>query len=129
MVETDVPTDLLDLKLDLLSFYSSSTENRGSHGPNMALLAILANPEVKAFRKAHNIGPASDDSVMPGDAMSGKPIVYGKLKEVTVSQALDYVLQRHGRKSLRADVRHNVRWRIVREKRGTSRLSHSHLSV
>jgi hypothetical protein len=98
MVETDVPTDILDFKVHHLSFFSSAdpSGNRASHGPHMALLAILMNPEVRAFREAHNIGPDSEFSSgfsMPGDAMSNKPIVYGNLDDVTVSQALDHVLQ------------------------------------
>ena len=92
MAETDVPTDLLDLKIDHLAFYSSLDDNTLSHGANMALMAIETNPEVRAFRKAHHIGP-DFIGIMPGDAASGKPVVYGKLENVTVSQAMDRILQ------------------------------------
>jgi hypothetical protein len=91
MVETGVPTDLLDFEIHHLSFHGYSPES--SHGPGVALLAILANPEVQAFRKANNIGPNPDSFSVPGDSFSGKPIVYGDLDDVTVSQALDYVLR------------------------------------
>jgi hypothetical protein len=93
MVATDVPKDLLELKIHDLRFYSATEENPLSHGANMALMAIEMNPEVKAFRKKYNIEPTSDGFLMPGDAASGKPTVYGHLKDVTVSQALDYILQ------------------------------------
>jgi len=94
MVETDVPTDLLNFRIHHLSFYPSDTSASDPvQGPRMALIAILGNPEVRAFQKANNIGPNSEFFTVPGDALSGKPIVYGNLDDVTVSQALDYVLQ------------------------------------
>ena len=92
MTATDVPTDLLDFKIHDLSFYSHNGNNSLSHGANMALMAILMNPEVRAFRKAHGIGPNPDMFMMPGDAASGR-VLYGHLQDVTVSQALDYILQ------------------------------------
>jgi hypothetical protein len=95
MVETDVPTNLLDFRIHHLTFFSSTdtVSNQFSHGPRAALIAVLANPEVRAFRKAHNLGPNPDAFPAPGDAGSGKYIVYGKLDEVTVSEALDHVLK------------------------------------
>jgi hypothetical protein len=92
MVETDVLTDFLDFKIKHLAFYSSLGDNTLSHGANMALMAIEVNPEVRAFREAHHIGPNFNGN-MPGDAASGKPVVYGKLEGVTVSKALDRILQ------------------------------------
>jgi hypothetical protein len=100
MAERDVPTDLLDVKISHISFAPNEPVTNmlsGSdmlHGPNVAVQAILQTPEVKAFRKAHNIGPFSATFETPGDAGSTeKPIVSGDLDNVTVSQALDYVLQ------------------------------------
>ena len=49
-----------------------------------------------AFGQAHNIGglPSPDTSLMmPGDCCGGGRIVHGELDDVTVSQALDYVLE------------------------------------
>lgn len=93
MTATDVPMDLLDFKIHDMQFYSPSEDNSLSHGPNMGLIAIEMNPEVRAFRKAHDIGPNGDGFVMPGNAGSGTLVVYGHLTDVTVSQALDYILQ------------------------------------
>jgi hypothetical protein len=93
MNATDVPTDLLDFKIHDMPFYSASEDTSMSRGANMAVLAIEMNPEVRAFRKAHGIHPYGDGFVGPGDASSGTLVVYGHLKDVTVSQALDYILQ------------------------------------
>jgi len=97
MVETDVPSDLLNVKIHHLSFYrSDASENDPVHGPGMALRAILETPEVMTFGKAHNIGglPSPDKMhILPGDCCGGGRIVHGELDDVTVSQALDYVLQ------------------------------------
>jgi hypothetical protein len=91
MVEADVPSDLLDVKIHHFRFPA------GYHGPGMAEIAILKTPEVIAFRKAHNIGPEYDWDPrfsMPTDGgFTHKPSVSGELDDVTVRQALDYVLQ------------------------------------
>jgi hypothetical protein len=94
MVETDTPTDILEVKIRHLSFPDGPV----SHGPRMALRAILMTPEVIAFRRAHGIGPLDElrgggsFAILPGDSSSG-PIVSGELDDVTVAQALDYVLR------------------------------------
>lgn len=90
IAEADVPSDLLNFKIHHLSFEVFPPES--SHGPGVAVMAIQANPEVMAFRKAHNIGPNADHFMLPGDAGSPSPIVSGELNDITVSQALDYVL-------------------------------------
>jgi len=91
MIEDDVPTDLLDVKIRHISFASGPM----SHGANMALIQILALPEVEAFKKAHNIGPPEENAfIYPGAAGNeNTAIVSGDLQNVTVSQALDYVLK------------------------------------
>jgi hypothetical protein len=91
MIETDVPSDLLDVKISHISFTVHAPANVGN-GANSALILILSTPEVKAFRKAHNIGPLGDAFPAPGNSGSGRR-AYGELDNVTVSQALDYVLQ------------------------------------
>ncbi|MGD0567496.1 MAG: hypothetical protein ABSA78_03745 [Candidatus Sulfotelmatobacter sp.] len=94
MIEKDVPTDLLNFKIHHLSFFpSDASASDPVHGPQMAVLAILENPEVMAFRKAHNIGPFADRFSLPGNCCGGGRIMHGELDDVTVSQALDYVLQ------------------------------------
>jgi hypothetical protein len=95
MVETDVPNDLLDVKISHISFRFHAPPNE-YNGPNSALILILNTPEVKAFMKAHNIGPLGDTLPLPGNSGSGAGLgrrVYGELNNVTVAQALDYVLQ------------------------------------
>lgn len=91
MIEDDVPTDLLNVKIRHISFASGDM----SHGANMALIQILMLPEVEAFKKAHNIGPPEENAfIFPGNAGDpGTPTVSGDLENVTVSQALDYVLK------------------------------------
>jgi hypothetical protein len=93
-VERNIPTDLLNFKIHHLSFFpSGAAESDPVHGPQMAVIAILDNPEVKAFRKAHDIGPLDDYHASPGNCCHGGLVVQGELNDVTVSQALDYVLQ------------------------------------
>lgn len=94
MVEDDVPMDLLGVKIRHLSFNVSGPDADSWHGPHMALLAILWTPEVTAFKKAHNIGPFENGVMLPGDASDpGTPSISGELENVTVAQALDYVLK------------------------------------
>jgi hypothetical protein len=92
MVESDVPSDLLDVKIRHISFNVSGPAAKMLGGPNTALQIILSTPEVRAFRRAKSIGPFSDGFPLPGDSGS-KPPVSGELDNVTVSQALDYVLE------------------------------------
>jgi hypothetical protein len=94
MMERDIPTDLLNFKIHHLSFFpSDAAQSDPVHGPQMAVLAIEDNPEVKAFRRAHDIGPFADFRMMPGNCCGGGRVMHGELNDVTVSQALDYVLQ------------------------------------
>jgi hypothetical protein len=96
MVETDVPSDLLSVQIQHLSFYpADARQSDPVHGPGMALLAISETPEVVAFGKAHSIeGLPSPDKelIMPGDCCGGGRIVHEELDDVTVSQGLDYIL-------------------------------------
>ncbi len=97
MIEKNVPTDLLKVKIHDLSFFPQDTkENDAVYGPRMAMRVILNSPEVVAFGKAQNIGnlPSPDHGfALPGDCCGPGRIVHGELHDVTVSQALDYVLQ------------------------------------
>jgi hypothetical protein len=89
MVETDVPQDFLEVKIHHLSFPSDY------HGSGMALYAILNTPEVIDFME-HNIGRkvSWEGWGLPSDFIFvHKPSVRGELNDVTVAQALDYVLQ------------------------------------
>ena len=88
MVETDVPQDFLEVKIHHLSFPSNY------HGPRMAVYAILHTWEVMDFMD-HKIGPttATGGWGLPGAVAIHKPSVPGELNDVTVAQALDYMLQ------------------------------------
>jgi hypothetical protein len=98
MTETNVADDLLNVKVHHISFFSTdASDSDPVHGTGMALLEILRTPEVMAFRKEHNIdgwaSPMHERIMMPGNCCGGGRIVQGELNDVTVSQALDYVLQ------------------------------------
>src|ERR1700691_2534155 len=60
MVETDVPADLLEVRIRHVSFGSPEPSPDMFNGPNNAMLLVLSAPEVKMFRRAHNIGPFSE---------------------------------------------------------------------
>jgi hypothetical protein len=93
MTETDVPTDLLDVRIQHVSFGSSTQGTDMFNGPNNALRAILFAPEVVAYKRAHNIGPFADRWSGPGDSASSGPQVTGDLNDVTVKEALDFILR------------------------------------
>ena len=106
MFEQGVPTDILDLKIHHISFGDSGEDSAHGtsafdggrhplsfHGPWIAMMTILQAPEVEAFEKAHNIEPNPAMYRLPGNALGqGLPDVRGELNDVTLSQALDYVL-------------------------------------
>jgi hypothetical protein len=91
MIEGDVPTDVLDIKIHHFRFTGEY------HGPNAAVVTILNAPELIAFRREHKIGPEADRG--PGFGLSSeafgskKPKLSGDLHDVTVRQALDYILE------------------------------------
>ena len=91
MFETDVPIDLLEVKINYLSF-GPSDEDRGIfNGPNDALHTILSSPEVKTYVATHKIGPFPDG--WTGSQGPHRHQVSGDLYNVTVKQALDCILQ------------------------------------
>lgn len=91
MIEEDVPSDMLEVKIHHLRFTGEY------HGPNAAIVTILNAPEVIAFRREHKIGPEADRGPgfgLPSEAFAPKkPKLFGDLYDVTVRQALDYILQ------------------------------------
>jgi hypothetical protein len=98
MVENDIPTDLLNLKIRHISFdgtYRSGPES-GVYTPNQALYVILHVPELAAFIKTHDIEILATDSGISGGAGQlppDSPHISGSLDDVTLSQALDRVLE------------------------------------
>jgi len=92
MFETDVPMDLLDVKIRHVPFGPPDEDRGVFNGPNDALEAILSSPEVKTYRSAHRIGPFAEESA-GSHLPARKQQVSGDLYDVTVKQALDYILQ------------------------------------
>ena len=101
MNETGVSTDLLDIKISHIPFESYRQRVYTANG---ALKVILQRPEVLAFMKAHDIrgpfGPFDNCSghgePVPGNAAAWppeSPHISGSLDNVTLSEALDYVLK------------------------------------
>jgi len=92
MVEKDVPTDILGVEIHHIVFDAAHAPfPKLFHGPNMALMTILSSPDVLSFEKEHNISPA--DFRLEGSMGQDLPALSGELNEVTLSQALDYVLK------------------------------------
>jgi hypothetical protein len=92
MFETDVPTDLLDVTISHVSFVLGDQQPDTFGGPDNAMSLVLSAPEVIAYRKAHNIGPLADLWYRSGGSASRQKVT-GDLYNVTVKQALDYILQ------------------------------------
>jgi hypothetical protein len=97
MVESAIPTDLLNIKIRHITFdgiYASGPEN-GVYTPNQALHVILQAPELTTFIKAHDIEVLSTDYGISGGGSRNRPDsphISGSLDDVTLSQALDRVL-------------------------------------
>jgi hypothetical protein len=88
MLDANVPTDILDVRIHHVSFAGEGTDPIG--GATLAMMTILRTPEVRAFMEMHNIttGAFRLEGVNPT-----QPDVRGELNDVTVSEALDYVLK------------------------------------
>ncbi len=95
MIESDVPRDLLDFRINHVSFKLVSPDGDVVYQPRVALQAIVWAPEVQAFMKTHDIRQTVDFEragawpSLPPNA----PHISGGLENVTVSQALDQVVQ------------------------------------
>jgi hypothetical protein len=98
MIENTIPTDILNIKIRHISFdgtYRSGPEP-GVYTPNQALYVILHVPELTAFIKAHDIKILATDSGGVGGVgqwPSDSPHISGSLDDVTLSQALDRVVE------------------------------------
>jgi len=90
MAETDIPLDILEVKIQHISFHGSLSGSGPVGGPRLAMMRVFAAPEVKAFLKEHDIanGAFRLEGIYPD-----LPEVAGELNDVTVSQALDYILK------------------------------------
>jgi hypothetical protein len=90
MAETDVPLDILEVKIHHISFHASLSGPGPVGGPRLAMMRVFAAPEVKAFLKEHDI---ANDAFRLEGIYPNLPEVAGELNDVTVSQALDYILK------------------------------------
>jgi len=89
LVEQDVPTDMLDVKIHHVSFDAEVTGTDFFRGPIMAMWPVLLTREVQDYANEHDLGPILSRRV-PGNAAEGRH-AHGELNDVTVSQALDYL--------------------------------------
>jgi hypothetical protein len=88
MAETDVPRDLLDLRIVQVSFPSGSINDA-----NIAVEQIMVTPDMKNYMTVNNIGPVSDSHRFIVLSSPDAPHISGDLYFVTVSEALDYILK------------------------------------
>lgn len=88
MAETDIPRDLLDLRIVQVSFPSGSINNA-----NIAVTQIMVTPDMKNYMMVNNIGPVSDSYRFIVLSSLDAPHISGDLYFVTVSEALDYILK------------------------------------
>lgn len=94
VVEAGVQTDILDVRISHLSFDRISD-------PQQALSVVLGAPEVRSFIQAHGIGQpfntyAAPLYALPGfnkSPVSGVRSISGELNNVTLADALDYILK------------------------------------
>jgi hypothetical protein len=95
MVESDVPRDLLNVRISHISFKDPEGRN-GVWIPRQARRMLASAPEVRAFMSDYNIGWASDGEYI--NDLYGGPVPYlphvtGDLYNVTLADAMDYVLK------------------------------------
>jgi hypothetical protein len=90
MVEKAVPQELLNVKIEHLSFDDERKKDGAifSFSPPVVLWFITQAPEVKSFMKSHNIG--REPSII-NEATTTEPHISGELNNVTLSEALDYM--------------------------------------
>jgi len=92
MIENGTPTDILSVRIHHISFDPAHVLfPKLFHGPNMALLAILSSPEIRSFEEQHHIVPT--DFSLEGSMGQDLPPISGELSDVTLSEALDFVLK------------------------------------
>ena len=97
IVEGGVPEDFLRVKLKHISFDNTGAGPKYAFSPNVALRSILRTQEVQTFLRLKNI-----EWPFAGDGIGGaaEPVdllhVSGALDDVTVTEALDYILRTFG---------------------------------
>lgn len=96
MVESDVATDILGVKITHISFGEKSDGSDFAYSAWTALHSILNTPEFKLFMETHDIelpfgggGPVSFNLSPPKNT----PHISGPLDNATFSEAMDYILK------------------------------------
>jgi hypothetical protein len=95
MFESDIPRDLLDVRISHISFKDPEGRD-GVWNPRQARRMLVRAPEIRAFMREHNIAWASDGEYINdiyGGAHPYQPHVSGDLYDVTLAEAMDYVLK------------------------------------
>jgi hypothetical protein len=88
MVETDVPDDLLNVRIHHVVLPGDV------FGTTSARFAILKTPEVQNFRIEHNIGPMGEwGGGFSFEGPLSKPVAQVELNDVTVAEAFDKALE------------------------------------
>jgi hypothetical protein len=90
MVETDVPLELLNVKISHISFDDDPKTQYQMSFPVQVTWLITHAPEVQTFMKDHGI---EQIPTMMNQASTPFPRVSGELNNVTLSGALDYMLK------------------------------------
>lgn len=93
MVESDVPSDLLQVRISHISFKDEDGRD-GVWVPRQARRIIEHAPEVRTFMQSHKMVWAVDPEYLndiSGGSSPKLPHVSGDLFNVTVAEALDYV--------------------------------------
>jgi len=95
MIESDVPRDMLNVKISHISFKDPKGRN-GIWIPRQARRLLEDAPEVRAVMRDNSIAWTSDteyiNDIYGGPAPS-RPHVTGDLYNVTLADAMDYVLK------------------------------------
>jgi len=96
MEEREVPKDILGIRMAKVLFQDPS--GRPLYNPNYAIQIILNTPEVSEFLQRSNVvnpyeGPRVISAVPGAKWPADWPHLSGLLENVTVSEALDYILR------------------------------------
>jgi len=91
MVEADIPTDFLNVRISHLTF--EDYRRKGIFKANYAMWAVLGAPEVVAFLKSHDVEGPFPAEMPGGEFLPNSPHISGTLDDVTVREALAYILK------------------------------------
>lgn len=94
ITESGVPTDILRVTISHILF--QDFDQNDIYNPNDALRVVLRAPELLNFMEEHGIEMPSGADAVPGNSgrwSPERPHISGALDNVTLSQALDYILK------------------------------------